>query len=148
VNTYTGQTTIAPAGGATSAVLALGGSGSIATSSGVFVATGGTFDISQTTAGASITTLADYPSSPAGGTVSLGSQTLTITNGSTTFSGVIADGGLGGGTGGSLTIAGGTQVLAGANTYTGGTTISAGTLQIGAGGASGSIVGNVPTTGR
>ena len=37
----------------------------------------------------------------------------------------------------------GTLGLSGANTYTGGTTISAGTLQIGNGGTSGSIVGNV-----
>jgi fibronectin-binding autotransporter adhesin len=130
VNTYTGETTIASAGMATSAELALSGAGSISKSSGVFVATGGTLDISQTTAGASITTLADYPSTPAGGAVSLGMQTLTITNGSTTFSGVIADNGIGGGTGGKLTIAGGTQTLAGVNTFTGQTTISAGTLAL------------------
>ncbi len=37
----------------------------------------------------------------------------------------------------------GTLVLSGANTYTGGTTISAGTLQVGNGGATGSITGNV-----
>jgi autotransporter-associated beta strand protein len=37
----------------------------------------------------------------------------------------------------------GTLVLAGANTYTGGTTIGAGTLQIGNGGATGSITGDV-----
>ena len=37
----------------------------------------------------------------------------------------------------------GVLVLTGTNTYSGGTTISAGTLQLGAGGASGSIVGNV-----
>jgi autotransporter-associated beta strand protein len=37
----------------------------------------------------------------------------------------------------------GTLGLTGANTYTGGTTISAGTLQVGAGGTTGSIVGNV-----
>jgi outer membrane autotransporter protein len=37
----------------------------------------------------------------------------------------------------------GTTVLTGANTYTGGTTINAGTLQIGNGGATGSITGNV-----
>jgi autotransporter-associated beta strand protein len=41
----------------------------------------------------------------------------------------------------------GTVILTGANTHTGGTTISAGTLQIGNGGTSGSIAGNVSTVG-
>ncbi|MFZ4777730.1 MAG: beta strand repeat-containing protein, partial [Terrimicrobiaceae bacterium] len=40
-----------------------------------------------------------------------------------------------------------TTTLTGNNTYTGGTTISAGTLQIGAGGTTGSIVGNVALSG-
>ncbi|ESZ41369.1 autotransporter [Mesorhizobium sp. L2C066B000] len=45
---------------------------------------------------------------------------------------------------GALTKAGGgTMVLSGANSYTGGTVISSGTLQVGDGGTSGSIVGNV-----
>ncbi|MGA8613462.1 MAG: autotransporter domain-containing protein, partial [Xanthobacteraceae bacterium] len=118
VNTYTGDTTI-DAGGK----LALTGTGSIATSSVVQLATGGTFDISQTTAGASIKTLADTAIGQAGN-VFLGSQTLTITAGSTTFSGVIADGGIGGGAGGNLTITGGIQTLAGVNTYTGLTTVA------------------------
>src|SRR5579871_6840929 len=39
------------------------------------------------------------------------------------------------------------QVVTGSNTYSGGTTISAGTLQLGAGGTSGSIVGNVTDNG-
>lgn len=40
-----------------------------------------------------------------------------------------------------------TLTLTGANTYTGGTTINGGTLQLGDGGSSGSIVGNVTDNG-
>lgn len=40
-------------------------------------------------------------------------------------------------------VSGGTLVLAGTNTYTGGTTINVGTLQVGNGGTTGSIAGNV-----
>ena len=47
------------------------------------------------------------------------------------------------GTGSLTQLGGGTLTLTGANTYTGGTTISAGTLQIGNGGTTGSIVGNL-----
>lgn len=42
----------------------------------------------------------------------------------------------------------GTTILTGANTYAGGTTISTGTLQLGNGGTTGSIVGNVTDNGR
>ncbi|MCJ2089588.1 autotransporter-associated beta strand repeat-containing protein [Methylobacterium sp. E-005] len=110
VNGYTGATTIY-----TGATLNLSGAGSIAQSSGV--ANDGTFDISATTNGTSITTL-----SGSGGT-SLGAKTLTITNGSTSYGGVMS------GSGG-LTVSGGTQTLTGANTYTGATTITAGTLAL------------------
>src|SRR5262249_20497105 len=41
----------------------------------------------------------------------------------------------------------GTLILTGSNTYTGGTTVAGGTLQLGNGGASGSIVGNVTDNG-
>jgi autotransporter-associated beta strand protein len=58
-------------------------------------------------------------------------RTLTIANNSVSFNGVVANGG--------LTKAGNTLVLTGNNTYTGATTISSGTLQIGNGGAVGSI---------
>ena len=44
-------------------------------------------------------------------------------------------------------IGSGITVLTGTNTYTGGTTISAGTLQVGAGGARGSLVGDVYNAG-
>ena len=124
-NTYTGATTI------TSGTLALTGTGSIATSSGVTIASGGTLDISQTTAGTTLSGL-----SGTAGTVSLGSQALTLDvagSGTDSFGGVIQDGGIAAGTGGILNKIGtGTEVLTGANTYTGGTNISAGTLVAGA----------------
>jgi fibronectin-binding autotransporter adhesin len=62
----------------------------------VAIATGGTFDISQTTSGAKITTLNDAILGQTG-SVALGGNMLTITNAFTTFSGSIGDGGLGGG---------------------------------------------------
>ncbi|WP_321871886.1 autotransporter domain-containing protein [Paraburkholderia tropica] len=104
-NTYTGATTIG------AGTLALRGAGSIAQSSGVV--DNGTFDISATTAGASIATLSGA------GAVQLGARTLTLTQASGSFDGAIS------GTGG-LTVSGGTQTLAGASSYSGTTTISSG----------------------
>ncbi|NGM21242.1 hypothetical protein G3576_14550 [Roseomonas stagni] len=106
-NDYAGATTIQ------SGTLALRGSGSIATSSGVTVDSGASFDIAGTTGGASIKALSGQ------GAVALGARTLTITQGGTTFAGAI------GGTGG-LTIAAGTQTLTGSNTFTGTATIASG----------------------
>lgn len=126
VNTYTGATTI-DAG----TILALSGTGSIAASSGV--EDNGSFDISGTTAGASIRSLSGA------GSVSLGGKALTITNAAGTFAGAIGDGG----SGGSLTLSGGSLILTGTNNYTGGTTIAGGTLQIGNGGTTGSIAGDI-----
>ncbi len=127
VNTYTGATTIA------AGTMALSGAGSIANSSGVSLATGAAFDISQTTAGASIQSLGNTGAGQTG-TVFLGAQTLTLTGALTTFGGVIADaGGINNVAGGGLTLgptAKGTETLAGVNTYTGATTISAGTLAL------------------
>ena len=123
VNTYSGVTQIN-----SGATLALKGNGSIANSLYVgFTPIGGgvaTFDISQTNNGASIGGLFD----PTGvGVVSLGSKTLTITNNVGPFDGVIQDGGIAGGTGGSVTIAnGGLASFSGVNTYTGLTTINTG----------------------
>ena len=84
-------------------------------------AAAGTFDISGTSSGATVTTLNGVANSH----VTLGGQTLTISYGSTTYAGIIQ------GTGG-LTLTGGTQTLSGANTYTGATNVNAGTLQAGA----------------
>jgi fibronectin-binding autotransporter adhesin len=76
----------------------------------------------------------------------------TRTAATSTFAGVIQDGASGSG-GMSVHVSSavggpGTLILTGANTYTGGTTIDAfQTLQIGNGGASGSIVGNVVNNG-
>ncbi len=58
-----------------------------------------------------------------------------------TFSGLIS------GAGAVSQIGSGTTILTADNTYTGPTTISAGTLQLGNGGAAGSIVGNVTNNG-
>src|SRR5215469_7806363 len=136
ISTYTGATTIN-----SGAILLLQGTGSIASSSGV--ANNGTFDISLTTSGASITSLSGS------GTVSLGAQTLTLSNASGTFSGVLADGGIGGGTGGSVTISGGTEIVTGVSNIGGTVTIDGGaTLQWGNGaigyliGGSGGVVNN------
>jgi autotransporter-associated beta strand protein len=67
------------------------------------------------------------------GFIFLGAFNLTVgsNNLSTTFSGVIQDGGINGGTGGSLTKSGkGKLTLSKASTYTGSTTVSKGTLLV------------------
>jgi autotransporter-associated beta strand protein len=79
-----------------------------------------------------------------GGTFRLGQNELSVgsNNLSSTVTGVIADGGLGGGIGGSLVKIGtGTLTLAGTNTYTGGTTINGGALEV-----DGSIASSILTT--
>ncbi|MGO4139303.1 autotransporter outer membrane beta-barrel domain-containing protein [Rhizobium brockwellii] len=118
---YTGETQIDFGSG-----LALSGAGAIASSSRVVA--DGTFNVSAATA-PTIRSLAGS------GSVSLGAQTLTITNANDTFAGVI------GGTGG-LTVSGGNQTLSGVNTYTGATTVSVGRLAI-----NGSITSPVTTSG-
>ena len=110
VNTYSGQTTIN--GGST---LALAGTGSLVASSGVL--DGGTFDISGATSGATVQSLSGT------GAVALGGQTLTLSNASGNFSGVISGSG-------ALTLSGGSEILLGTNTYSGGTNINGGLLQI------------------
>jgi hypothetical protein len=108
--TYKGPTTIS------SGTLALSGSASLANSSGVV--DNGTFDIIATTIGATIPTLSGS------GTLALGAKLLTLTGGSSTFSGAVT------GVGGRLLVSGGDETLSGNSSYTGGTTIEAGTLEL------------------
>jgi fibronectin-binding autotransporter adhesin len=110
VNTYAGATTIG------AGTLALSGAGSIANSSGVI--DNGIFDISATTAGASIKTLSGA------GNVTLGNQTLTLTNASGTFAGAID------GNGGLIKQGAGLFTLSGTNSYLGATTVAGGELRV------------------
>jgi len=105
-NTYTGATTVN-----SGSKLALSGVGTISSSSGLL--NNGSFDITNTASGATISNLTG-----SGGTV-LGSKLLTINNASGAYSGIIS------GTG-DLLIQGGSQILSGVNTYLGLTTINSG----------------------
>ena len=110
--------------------LQAGSAGALAANT-VYTVNGGTLDLN----GYDLTMSA---LSGTGGTVSLGSAGLTVNqSGTTTYGGVIS------GTGSLSKTGAGTLTLTGTNTHTGGTTISAGTLQIGSGGTSGSLTGNV-----
>ena len=164
--TYTGGTTIA------AGTLQIGNSGTTGSITGD-VADNGTiaFDrsdslifagaISGTGALAQIgagTTILSGTNTYGGGTT-IAAGTLQIGNGGTTGSiaGNVADsgtlafdrsdlvtfGGVISGTGALAQIGSGTTILAGANTYSGGTTVSSGVLQIGNGGTTGSIAGDV-----
>ena len=119
-----GTATIATNGGGTTTFFnsSTGGAARFITNSG------GTVDISRL-----VTTGTTAGSIEGAGNYFLGSKELTtgLNNLSTEVSGVIADGGAGGGTGGSLVKVGtGTLTLSGVNTYTGPTTVNAGTLVV------------------
>jgi outer membrane autotransporter protein len=89
---------------------------------------GGTFDMSGLASGGMTA-----GSIEGAGNYFLGGNALTVgsNNLSTTVSGVISDGGVSGGVGGSLTKVGaGTLTLSGTDTYTGATTINGGTLLV------------------
>lgn len=76
------------------------------------------------------------------GEVKLGNNgVLTLAGSGNNYFGIIS------GAGSVIKSGGSSQVLAGENTYTGGTTITSGMLQIGAGGTTGSIIGNVVNNG-
>jgi autotransporter-associated beta strand protein len=127
--------------GTQTANYAITGPGSLTVASGTLVLTntGSTYTGGTTISGGTLQV------GNGGSAASIGSTSGVLDNGSlvfnhtdsVTFAPVISGSG-------SLTRMGtGILTLAGSNTYSGGTTISAGTLQVGNGGASGSIVGNV-----
>jgi outer membrane autotransporter protein len=142
------------------ATLTVGNDNSNSTFSGVIE--DGTGVLQLTKIGAGTLTLTGANTYSGGTTVSAG--TLQLGNGGTTGSivgnvvddGILAFnrsdvftfGGVISGTGSVRQIGSGTTVLTGANSYTGGTTIADGTLQLGSGGTSGSISGNVIDNGR
>ena len=110
------------------------------------IASGSTFDLNG--ASQQVITLGDYTAGVSYGTVqnsntgAVSTLTLAPISGSTTFTGVIAGGGVLGTV--NLTMSGtGTQVLAGANTYTGTTTLSSGELELS---GAGSTLGATSTT--
>ena len=111
VSQYTGSTVI------DAGTLALTGSGSIASSSGLH--NDGVFDIAGTASGTSIKTLSGA------GVVNIGTKALTLTNANgDTFAGSFS------GSGG-LTLASGTQTLTGdSSAFSGLTTVQSGTLSV------------------
>ena len=93
----------------------------------LIVDAGGRLDISLVNTGVSTGSI------EGAGDIFLGSKNLTVggNNLSTPYSGVLQDGGVNGGAGGSLTKTGtGTLTLSGTNTYTGATTVNGGTLSV------------------
>jgi autotransporter-associated beta strand protein len=118
-NTYTGGTTL------NAGILFLDSVGGALASTGALTVNGGVFDMSDTATGQTVGAL-----SGAGGTIALGSKVLTTNSAAnTTLATLLIDGGLGGGTGGSLVKQGsGILTLTGLNAYTGGTTVSGGLI--------------------
>ena len=138
--TSAGSATIINAGSGSGTIFAEGASGGSARI--VNTDASSVIDISQLT-----TTGTTLGSIEGGGSLALGSKKLTVgsINLNTTFSGDIKDGGLGGGTGGSIVKVGtGALTLTGANSFTGGTTLQAGSILVGSSQALGN--GNVTVT--
>ncbi|TWD48950.1 outer membrane autotransporter protein [Agrobacterium vitis] len=123
-NTYTGNTNV------NAGTLIVGGGQAIGDTSAVSVANGARLTVQSNETVGSIA---------GAGNITLAGAKLTAggNNSSTIYSGVID------GSGGLVKTGSGVLVLTGTSSYTGGTTIAEGTLQIGNGGTTGSIIGDV-----
>ncbi|MCM7587698.1 autotransporter outer membrane beta-barrel domain-containing protein [Enterobacter chuandaensis] len=128
-NNFTGTTTV------TGGTLRAGAADVIASSSQLTLNSGTTFDLNGFDQQVS--------SLNGSGNVTLGAGDLTVN----TQTGPVTYGGIISGTGGVTTEGAGTWILTGANTWTGGTTITAGTLQLGNGGTTGALLGDVTNNG-
>ncbi|MBK5143083.1 autotransporter-associated beta strand repeat-containing protein [Budviciaceae bacterium BWR-B9] len=127
-NSYTGATLI------NGGTLLAGNTNIIANSSRLTVTEGATFDLNHFDQ--------QVNNLNGGGNVVLGEASLTTNhNEDSTFSGVVS------GAGGLNKTGNNTLLLTGDNSYVGGTTISSGTLQLGNGGTSGSVIGNITDNG-
>ncbi len=116
LNIYTGPTALT-VGTLKAGVATVANNGAFGYNSAVTISSGATLDLN------SFNNTIGSLTGPSGGFVTLGSGTLTISNGNTqTFSGIISQSG-------GITLTSGTQILGGVNTYTGATTINGGTLQ-------------------
>ena len=124
-NTYSGGTTI------TQGTVAIAADNALGAASGGLTFNGGALQLNQALNLAGTRAMSITAS---GGTIDTQAFSTAISQGITGA--------------GALTKAGtGTLVTTGTNTYAGGTTIANGTLQLGSGGASGSLVGNVANNG-
>ena len=126
-NIYSGGTTFI--GGTVS----VGADANLGAAAGALTFNGGTLQITGTTYNSTARTI-NWGAAGGGFDIAGAANTFTVNQALT-------------GTGSLSKTGAGTLILIGANSYTGGTTISAGTLQLGNGGASGSIAGDVVTNG-
>ncbi|WNJ88252.1 autotransporter domain-containing protein [Bosea sp. 685] len=126
-NDYTGGTTIA--GG----TLSVGADANLGDASGALTFNGGMLQVTGTGFTSTARTI-NWGAQGGGFDIANQANTFTVSQGL-------------GGSGGLTKLGAGMLTLTGANSYSGGTTISAGTLQIGAGGTSGSLTGDVVSNG-
>jgi fibronectin-binding autotransporter adhesin len=134
VQAGTGTTVLTAANSYSGGTLLQGGALSVTSDANLGAAAGGlTFD------GGTLQNTAAF-SSGRGVTLAVGGGTFQ-TDADLTLSGTAS------GNGALTKMGGGTLILTGTNGYTGGTTITSGTLQLGNGGASGTIVGDVANSG-